>query len=161
MSPFRFCAAAALLSLFFLSPPASAAAQEDKDTPYWASIRAEEVNMRVGPNENYRIAWVYRRLDLPLKVVRKKDGWRLVRDADGAQGWVVSRFLSRERTAIVTGKVPVPMREQPTDGSTLRWKVVPGVVGRLGDCEDGWCRFNVGGRQGWARQDRLWGAGEP
>ncbi len=157
----RSFALAALPFLILASSITPAAAQEEGETPYWASIRAGEVNMRVGPNENYRIAWVYRRLDLPLKVVRKKDGWRLVRDADGAQGWVVSRFLSRERTAIVTGKGPAAMREQPEDGSTLRWKAAPGVVGRLGDCEEGWCRFNVGGRQGWVRQDRLWGAGEP
>lgn len=162
MSIARFRSAFVVISLFtFAAIAAPAAGQEDNEPPYWASVRSDRVNMRVGPSENYRITWVYTRPDLPLKVVRKKDGWRLVQDPVGAQGWVVSRFLSRERSAIVTGKVPATMREQPADDSPLRWKLAPGVVGHLGDCKLGWCRFDVIGRDGWVRQDRLWGAGEP
>jgi SH3-like domain-containing protein len=31
----------------------------------------------------------------------------------------------------------------------------------LGSCDDGWCELIVGGRDGWVRAERLWGAGEP
>jgi SH3-like domain-containing protein len=41
------------------------------------------------------------------------------------------------------------------------WSAEPGVVGRLGECADGWCRFEVTGREGWVRAERLWGAGAP
>ncbi|WP_216074561.1 SH3 domain-containing protein, partial [Acinetobacter baumannii] len=51
-------------------------------------MRAKEVNMRVGPSPEFRIAWVYRRPGLPLKVLRMREGWRLVEDPDGARGWV-------------------------------------------------------------------------
>jgi SH3-like domain-containing protein len=43
----------------------------------------------------------------------------------------------------------------------LRWNLEPGVVGKLGDCEAGWCELSVGPRKGWVEQKRLWGAGEP
>jgi SH3-like domain-containing protein len=36
--------------------------------PYWAALRAGEVNMRVGPSEDFPIEWVYRRQGLPVKV---------------------------------------------------------------------------------------------
>ena len=134
---------------------------QDTKTPYWASIRAEEVNMRVGPGEDYRILWVYRRPQLPFKVLRIKEGWRFVEDPDGAKGWVLARFLTRQRTGFVKGKDPAPMRESGAADARLLWRLAPGVVGLLGDCSAGWCQFSVGPRQGYVEQARLWGAGEP
>ena len=148
------------LSFAVLAWTAPASAQEI-EVPYWASIRASEVNMRVGPAEDYRIAWVYRRPQLPLKVLRVKDGWRLVQDPGGAKGWILSRFLTRERTAYVIGKEPAEMRAAADSGAKVNWRLSPGIVGLLGDCEEGWCEFTLGQRKGFVRQDRLWGAGEP
>ena len=149
----------ALVLLALLSSPAAA---QDHDPPYWASLRADEVNMRAGPSEDYQIEWVYRRKSLPVKVVRIMEGWRLVRDPDGAQGWVVARLLNPARTALVTGKGLAAIRDAPADNGRLLWNVEPGVVGKLGDCETGWCEFDAGnGRKGWIRQARLWGAGDP
>jgi len=146
------------LGLAILPVPASA---QDRETPYWASLRSKEVNMRVGPSEDYQISWVYRRQQLPVKVIRVKEGWRLVRDPDGAEGWVVARLLSPARTALVIGHGLASIRNGPEDGATLLWNAEPGVVGNLGDCDDGWCKFDTGGRKGYIRQDRLWGAGDP
>lgn len=129
--------------------------------PYWASINAEVINMRVGPGVTYRIDWVYEREGLPLKVVRREEGWRLVEDPDGSRGWVLGRFLSRQRTAIVNGKALAEMRAQSDQSSRLLWQLEPGVVGKLGACSGGWCLFDANGHKGRVRQDRLWGTGEP
>ena len=148
-----------LLALtLLLALPANA---QDRDVPYWASLRVDEVNMRVGPSENYPIDWVYHRQGLPVKVVRLYQGWRRVRDPDGAEGWIVARLLNPERTAIVVGKGLAPMRAGASATSALRWNVEPGVVGKLGECDDGWCEFAVAKRAGWVEQSRLWGAGDP
>ena len=157
LSAFR--SVAALLLVACATP---ALADEDDEVPYWASLRVNEVNMRVGPAETYRIAWVYRRAGLPLKVLRRMDGWRLVQDPDGARGWMLARFLSRERGAIIVGKGLADMRDKPDGGARLLWRLEPGVTGKLGDCESGWCHFEVGaGQVGQVPQDRLWGAGGP
>lgn len=116
--------------------------------------------MRVGPGTKYPIAWVYRREGLPVKVVRLMQGWRLVQDPDGDQGWIVNVMLTRKRTAIVTGDDVVPMLDEPGEGG-LRWNVEPGVVGELGECRESYCKFDVDGRSGWIAQARLWGAGDP
>jgi len=147
-----------LLFLFALVAPAQA---QDREVPYWASVRVAEVNMRVGPGATYNIAWVYHRPQLPLKVLRLKEGWRLVQDPDGARGWVLGQFLSLERTGIVRGSGLAPMRDKGGAQAKLLWKLEPGVVGKLGDCEAGWCRFAVGAHLGFVEQDRLWGADEP
>jgi SH3-like domain-containing protein len=140
---------------------AGPAAAQNREVPYWATLRAEEVNMRVGPSEEYRIEWVYRRKGLPVKVVRLQQGWRLVEDPDGERGWIIARLLDPDRGAIVTGEGLAEMRAAPEAGAQVLWRAEPGVVGALGDCEEGWCRLDVGGRKGWIRAERLWGAGEP
>ncbi len=135
---------------------------QDREVPYWATIRdsATELNMRVGPSEEYKIAWVYRRPGLPMKVIRVMEGWRLVSDPDGDQGWVAARLLSPERGAIVIGEGEAAMRDAPADNGKLKWRLEPGVVGKLGDCTVGYCEFDTGGHAGWVEQRRLWGAEE-
>lgn len=145
----------------FLALAAPAGAQQDREVPYWASLRVDEVNMRVGPGEDYRIAWVYKRKQLPIKVLRLKEGWRFVQDPEGAKGWMLARFLTPERGALVVGKDLADMREKGSENARLLWRLEPGVTGKLGDCEAGWCRFDVAHHAGFVPQDRLWGAGAP
>ena len=134
---------------------------QDRKVPYWASIKAETLNMRAGPGRDFPVRWVYKRAGLPLKVVRVHEGWRLVRDPDGAEGWVTANLLSAERGALVVGEGLAAIRAEPSDRARLRWNAEPGVVAALGDCERGWCEVDVGGRAGYMRAERLWGAGRP
>lgn len=146
--------------LIALATPACA---QDREVPYWATIRgtASELNMRVGPSEDYPVSWVYKRPGLPVKVVRVHESWRLVQDPSGTRGWVASRLLSPDRGAIVTSGRPTPMRDGASADAPLKWFIEAGVVGALGDCMAGWCRFKVGFHDGWVVQARLWGAGTP
>jgi SH3-like domain-containing protein len=146
------------LALLAVSVPAEA---QDREVPYWATLRAEEVNMRVGPSEAYPIEWVYRRPGLPVKVLRVNQGWRLVEDPDGERGWIIARLLDPDRGAFVAGKGLAEMRAEPAASAKVLWRAEPGVVGELGECEAGWCELDVAGREGWVRAERLWGAGEP
>jgi len=150
-------AAACVLSAALAVP----AAAQEAEVPYWAALRVDKVNMRVGPGEEYRIAWVYKRKQLPVKVVRLKEGWRLVQDPDGARGWMLARFLTRDRGAIVQGEGLAEMREKGSAGARLKWRLEPGVTGKLGDCAEGWCEFDVDGHKGWVEARRLWGADAP
>lgn len=138
----------------------SASAQQ-REVPYWASLKFDEVNMRVGPGQDYKIDWIYKRKGLPVKIVRMREGWRLMQDPDGTQGWVSESQLLLTRAAIVVGDGLAPMRAESHASAAIKWNAQPGVVGKLGDCEAGWCEFNVGGRVGWVREIRLWGAGAP
>ncbi len=148
-----------LLALCALSAPARAD-DEDK-VPYWASIDADVANMRVGPGNTYRIEWVYRRLHLPVKIIRREGAWRQIEDPAGDKGWMRDLLLSRQRGAIVTGDDLIEMHAEASDSSPMLWRVEPGVVGLLGDCEAGWCAFDADGHKGFVREDALWGAGEP
>lgn len=145
-----------LTSLLLLAAVGSAAAQSDVELPYWASISVDEARMRKGPSPDVPVTWEYRRKDLPVKVIARHETWRKIEDPDGTQGWMAARLLSRTRTAIVTGEVR-PMREEPDTSAAVAFRAQPGVVGRITDCKDGWCLFNVGGRKGWIQADHIWG----
>ena len=151
MTSRQILAAAALLAA-----AGPAAAQSDVELPYWASISVDEARMRKGPSPDVPVTWEYRRKDLPVRVIARFETWRKIEDPDGTQGWMAARLLSRTRTAIVTGGIR-PMREEPNVSAAVAYRAEPGVVGRITDCRNGWCRIDVGGRKGWIETDHIWG----
>ena len=151
----RFLAFAMILIASALTP--SAEAQEQRKTPYWASIAASEALMRTGPGKTYPAKWLYRRADLPIKVLEVYPSWRKIQDPDGETGWMLVNLLSDTRTALVTGNEPRPMHEAADPGSRILYLAHPGVVGRLSDCTGGWCGFDVGGRRGYISRDHIYG----
>jgi len=132
-------------------------AEAQRQPPYWASISAGRALMRTGPAQTYPATWLYIRPDLPIRVVAVKDDWRRVQDPDGTMGWMLVKLLSDQRSGIVRGQVPQPMYESAAFNAPIRYRAEPGVVGRVSDCSDGWCLFDVGGRRGYIRVDTLWG----
>jgi SH3-like domain-containing protein len=135
----------------------AAEAQQPRPTPYWASIASGQAMMRTGPGRNYPGTWLYRRRDLPIQVTRVHGDWRQIRDPDGETGWMLATLLSAERTAIVRGNGPQPLREAPDAGSPVRFRAEPNVVGRISRCAAGWCNLQVGDRGGFIRAEQLWG----
>ena len=156
----RALAFAAILLATALSPAAEA--QQERKTPYWASISASEALMRTGPAKTYPAKWLYRRADLPIKVLEVYPSWRKVQDPDGETGWMLVNLLSDTRTGIVRGDEPRPLHEAANAGSPVRYLAQPGVVGRLNTCSGDWCEFEVGGRRGHVLKGHIWGvdAGE-
>jgi SH3-like domain-containing protein len=140
-----------------LSVCAPAAAQSTKAVPYWAAIAKDEARMRVGPSMDYPANWIYRRRDLPVKVIETYPNWRKIEDPDGTQGWMHVRLLKDDKTAIVVGEIAA-MHKQPSDSAPIVYRAEPGVVGRVSDCENGWCAFDVKGQRGYVETMRLWGA---
>lgn len=136
---------------------ASAFAQSQQKTPYWASIDEAEARMRTGPSTEFPVKWVYKRQNLPMKVVAVHSVWRKVEDPDGDQGWMHVRLLSPKRSAVVIGSGVGALREAPEGTARIAWRVEPGVVGRIDECDKGWCRFDNAGRYGFIEADRLWG----
>jgi SH3-like domain-containing protein len=150
-----FGGALGLAALLGFAPGAQA--QGGKPVPYWASLSATEARMRVGPSLDYPSNWIYRRRDLPVKVLQVHGLWRKVEDSTGTQGWMHVRLLSDTATAIVTAPT-AELRAAPESDAKLLYRAEPGVVGRVADCGKGWCSLDVRGQRGYVRADSLWGA---
>jgi SH3-like domain-containing protein len=150
-------AAALLLLLLGTLSLGAAAAQQPRQTPYWASIASGRAMMRRGPGQNFPGMWEYRRADLPIRVIEIYRDWRKIQDPDGEIGWMLVRLLSDQRTAIVRGDAPRALREAPDEASPVRYHAEPNVVGRVSRCAGGWCLLDVRGRGGYIRVDQIWG----
>jgi SH3-like domain-containing protein len=144
------------MTMVMLATPAAA---QDKQPPYWASIASGQAMTRTGPGKNYPGVWLYQRRDLPVRVVKKYETWRLIQDPDGAQGWMLVTLLSDRRSVIVKLGEPRPVRLKPDDGARTRYLAEPGVVGRISKCSGGWCRIEIGNRDGYIHTADLWGVG--
>jgi SH3-like domain-containing protein len=149
----------AFAGMTMLLASTSAAAQE-KQPPYWASIASGQAMTHTGPGRNYPNVWLYQRRDLPVRVVKKYETWRLVQDPDGAQGWMLVTFLSDRRTAIVKPGQPRPIRVGPYDGAKAPYLAEHGVVGRISKCSNGWCRIEIGNHRGYVSTSDIWGVSD-
>lgn len=133
------------------------AADAKKKPPYYASIAPIKARMRTGPARTYPVSWLYQRADLPVKVVAVFKDWKKLADPDGTEGWMQGNLVSEKRTAIVRRGAPLAMLERPAPGAPLLWRAAPGVVGRISECANGWCRFDVKGQAGYVQIAGLWG----
>ena len=142
------------VALLALATPASA---QDKKPPYWASIASGEAMMRTGPGRNYPGIWLYKRRDLPVRVLQIYPNWRKIEDPDGTQGWMLVTLLSDRRTALVKPGSPRDIRTEPSPGAPVRYRAEAGVVGRIDQCDASWCRIEIGSRRGFIAKRDLWG----
>lgn len=147
---------AALVIGVSLAVPASA---QDKKVPYWASIASGEAMARAGPGRTYPGLWLYKRRDLPVRVLKVYDNWRLIEDPDGDKGWMLVSLMSGDRTAIVKPGEPRAIREKPAGSSRVAYLAEGGVIGKVDRCDGQWCRFAVGRKRGWIAQGELYGIG--
>ena len=145
-------------------PAAAAAEAEERGLPLprYVSLKAERVNLRVGPGRDYPVTWLYLKAGLPVEIIQEYELWRRVRDAEGSEGWVYHSLLSGERTAITApwlkGKnATISMYRAATADSTLVAQMEPGVVTKVSECSFGWCSIEAGGRHGFVAQNEVWG----
>ena len=128
--------------------------------PRFVSLKAGRVNVRVGPGEDYKVAWVFTRPELPVEVIAEFDTWRRIRDSDGQVGWVFHSLLSGKRTAVVTpwsSDEPRPIRASASSDSAVSAYLQAGVLADIDHCRAGWCDLSGDGFSGWIRQEQLWG----
>lgn len=133
--------------------------------PRFVSLKAQRVNLRIGPGTDYAVSWLYLKSGLPVEIIQEYDNWRRVRDADGTEGWVNQSLLSGERTAIAAPwmrgdgqDIYVNLRRDSMPTASVVAKLEPGVVLRLDECNGNWCHAEAGGVEGWVSQAEIWGA---
>jgi len=128
--------------------------------PRFVSLRADSVNLRVGPGDQYPILWIYHRVGLPVEVLREFDVWRLVIDSEGTKGWMHEATLMGGRHFVIDGTTPVTLYRRNSTDSAPRAQLMPGVVGAIDRCDAGsdWCRVRVDHIDGWLQRSEFWGS---
>ncbi len=148
--PFALCTAQA----------ASDATSSGLPLPRFVSLKADRVNVRVGPDKNHEVAWIYTRVGWPVEITAEFDDWRRIRDSDGTEGWVYHSLLSGKRMAAVQLKSKTdlaPLYAEPDAKSAVTAKLQFGVLGAIKRCTGTWCQLVGNGFDGWIEQNELWG----
>ena len=164
----RLAALAMAALLVGLAPQAKALAAEALSVgtvsklpiPRFVSLKADRVNLREGPSKDHRTSWVFQRSGLPVEVTAEFETWRRIRDAEGAEGWVLHSLLSGRRTALIapwskTG--PLPLFQKANAKADVAAQLEPGVLASVRNCDGSWCRITGTGFDGFIPQDKLWG----
>lgn len=150
----------ALLSMLTIclmaSLPIGVGHSQNLPVPRMVSLRADEVNVRSGPDLDHPIMWVFKRRHMPVEIVAEFDVWRKVRDWEGAEGWVHRAMLSGSRSVIVTGDL-VTMRRDSNEQSPAVARLAQGMVARIEQCEPAWCEVTVRDYEGWIPRTGIWG----
>ena len=133
--------------------------------PRFVSIKAERVNLRVGPGRDYAVTCMYTRSGVPMEIIQEYDNWRRVRDADGTEGWIYQSLLSGRRTGIAApwkraseSQNFIKMHSEARSSSNVVAELEPGVIVTMLECNGDWCEAEAGGVTGWVPQTEIWGA---
>jgi SH3-like domain-containing protein len=65
-------------------------------------------------------------------------------------------LLSGVRTGLVTLDM-AEFRTLPDRNAPVVFQTEMGVIGRILQCEPGWCRMSIEGERGWVQSPALWG----
>ncbi|WP_323784634.1 SH3 domain-containing protein [Thalassovita sp.] len=124
--------------------------------PRFVSVKASEANVRRGPSLTHRIDWVFKRRNMPVEITAEYGHWRRVRDRDGAGGWVHYSLLSGVRHVIID-KDMLALHVRPDANTAITARLELGVIAKLENCTQDWCKLRAGGYRGWAPKDTIWG----
>lgn len=149
-----------LLVILIFSMTVSSSYAQQRQFPYYASIKADEANIRTGPSVKYPIEWVYKKSNWPVKVTATFERWRKLEDVYGEVGWVHESLLTGKRNAIIKtkgGSVQEVYR-LPVLTSPIVFIAEDGVVVEISSCKNNWCKVETrDGHKGWVKSEQLWG----
>ena len=137
-----------IIFLLFFIP--IAAAEE-----IFLSLKKNKVNVRYGPSFESPVKFIYNKIDLPIKLIDKKENWRRILDVKNNSGWIHSSQLKQVNSIItLSDKI---LFKRPTIFSKPIAKIKKGRVLIIQNCQTNWCKIKTNNIKGWIQRKNLWG----
>ena len=119
------------------------------------SLKKNKVNVRYGPSFDSPIKYIYKKINLPIKQIDKKENWRRIIDFKNNSGWIHWSQLKKVNSIIaLEDKI---LFKKPSTFSNPIAKIQKGRVLIIKKCDDGWCKIKTDKFKGWIRTDNVWG----
>ena len=119
------------------------------------SLKKSKVNVRYGPSFEFPIKYVYKKINLPIKQIDKKENWRRIIDSKNNSGWIHWSQLKKINSIIpLEDKI---LFKKPSNFSKPLAKIKKGRVLILQKCNGIWCKVKSGNFKGWIKTDNIWG----
>ena len=120
------------------------------------SLKKNKVNVRYGPSFESPIKYVYKKINLPIKQIDKKENWRRIIDAKNNSGWIHWSQLKKINSIIpLEDKI---LFNEPSKFSKPLAKIKKGRVLVLQKCDGVWCKIKTKDFKGWIKTDNIWGS---
>jgi len=120
------------------------------------SLKKSKVNVRYGPGKSHAIKYIYRKINLPVKLIDKKDNWRRIVDLKNNSGWIHdSQLRSSNSIIILENKI---LFNKPSNFSEPMVKLEKGRLLVIRKCENHWCNVKTDDYKGWVKIKNVWGS---
>ena len=119
------------------------------------SLKKGKVNVRYGPGFEYPIKYIYKKINLPIKQIDKKDNFRRIIDLKNNSGWIHVSQLKKVNSIIP--KENKILFNKPSNFSKPLAKIEKGRVLLLQNCNKNWCKVKTGSFKGWIKIENTWG----
>jgi SH3-like domain-containing protein len=120
------------------------------------SLKKNKVNVRYGPSFESKIKYIYKKINLPIKQIDKKENFRKIVDLKNNSGWIhISQLKKSNSIIILEDKI---LFKKPSNLSRPIIRLQEGRLLIIKKCENSWCNINTDDYSGWIKTDKIWGS---
>tara|TARA_B100000787_G_scaffold124913_1_gene94208 strand:- start:636 stop:1085 length:450 start_codon:yes stop_codon:yes gene_type:complete len=120
------------------------------------SLKKNKVNVRYGPSFDTKIKYIYKKINLPVKQIDKKENFRRIVDLKNNSGWIhISQIKKSNSIIILENKI---LFEKASNFSKPIVRLEKGRLLIIKKCEDEWCNIDTSNFSGWIKNNNVWGS---
>ena len=121
----------------------------------YLSLKKNKVNVRYGPSFESPVKYIYKKINLPIKQIDKKENWRRIIDSKNNSGWIHWSQLKKNNSIILLeDKI---LFKNSSNFSKPLAKIKEGRLLIVQKCEGEWCKVKTKKIKGWIKVDNVWG----
>ena len=120
------------------------------------SLKKNKVNVRYGPGLDYPIKYIYRKINLPVKLIDRKENMRRVIFLDNNSGWIHRSQLKTSNSVITLEKKI--LFKKPSNFSMPVARLEKGRLLVIKKCNRDWCKIKTNEYTGWIKTKNIWGS---
>ena len=121
-------------------------------------LKNDKVNVRYGPSFDYPIKYIYKKIQLPVQLIDKKENFRRIIDHKKNSGWIHISQLKKSKSLITTSKKI--LFKKPTKYSKPVAMLDAGRLLLIQKCQKRWCNVKTEKFSGWIDKNNIWGSTE-
>ena len=119
------------------------------------SLKKNKINVRYGPSFDSDVKYVYKKINLPVKQIDKKENFRRIIDLKNNSGWIHISQLKKNNSVIATNdKI---LFKKPTSFAKPIAQIKKGRLLIIKKCEENWCKIISDDFEGWIKINNIWG----
>ena len=119
------------------------------------SLKKSKVNVRYGPSFDSDIKYIYKKINLPIKQIDKKENFRRIIDLKNNSGWIHISQLKKNNSVIVTQN-KILFKKSSSFAKPIA-QIEKGRLLIVDKCQKKWCKVKSGDYEGWIKTNDIWG----